>query len=281
MNATPTILDRICAEKRKQVAEQKGRRAISEVLARAKDQAPPRGFKKALEAGIAQRGLGLICEIKKASPSAGLLRPVFDPDKLAKGYQRGGASCLSVLTDHQFFQGSESDLGAARSACDLPVLRKDFMVDSYQVVEARALGADCILLIAGALTDDEMAQFEDIAMGYGMDVLVEVHDEAEMERALKLKTRLLGVNNRDLRIMKTDLATTERLAKMVPEDYLLVSESGINGPPDLQRLHKARARAFLIGESLLRRKDVEEATRVLLAGAAIGPDGIKPDQKAS
>lgn len=280
MNAAPTILDRICAEKRKLVAEQKGRRAISELLKRAKDQAPPRGFKAALEAGIAARGLGLICEIKKASPSAGLLRPVFDPDKLAKAYQRGGASCLSVLTDHHFFQGSESDLGAARSACDLPVLRKDFMVDSYQIVEARALGADCILLIAGALTDAEMTDFENLAMDYGMDVLVEVHDEAELERSLKLKTRLLGINNRDLRIMKTNLENTERLAKLVPEDYLLVSESGINGPPDLQRLHRARARAFLIGEALLRRNDVEEATRVLLAGAAIGPDGIHPEPKA-
>lgn len=280
MNAVPTILDRICAEKRKQVAEQKGRRAISELLRRAKDQAPPRGFKAALEASIAKRGLGVICEIKKASPTAGVLRPVFDPDKLAKSYQRGGAACLSVLTDHQFFQGSESDLGAARSACDLPVLRKDFMVDSYQIVEARALGADCILLIVASLTDAELVEFENLALDYGMDVLVEVHDEAELERALKLKSRLLGINNRNLKIMKTDLATTERLSALVPDDYLIVSESGIDGPPDLQRLHKAKARGFLIGEALLRRKDVEEATRVLLAGAAIGPNAIHPAEPA-
>jgi len=264
-----TILDRICADKRKLVAEQKARRPISEVLKRAKDQAPPRGFLKNLEANIEKTGFGLIAEIKKASPSAGVIRPVFDPDKLAKAYQRGGAACLSVLTDKQFFQASEGDLGAARSACTLPVLRKDFMVDTYQVVEARALGADCILLIVGALTDDELHQFEDIALGYEMDVLIEVHDEAELERALKLKSRLIGVNNRDLKIMKTNIATTERLAPLVPKDHLLISESGIETPADIKRLQEAGAHGFLIGESLLKRSDVEQAVKVLFAGAGV------------
>ncbi len=267
MGEPATVLDRICNDKRKQVAEQKGRRSIQELLRRAADQAPPRGFRAALERSIAKIGIGLIAEIKKASPSAGIIRPNFNPAVLARAYAHGGAACLSVLTDQRFFQGSEADLGAARSACDLPVLRKDFMVDPYQVVEARALGADCILLIAASLSDAEMAQMEDIALGYGMDVLVEVHDEAEMERALRLKTPLIGINNRDLKIMKTDIANTERLAGMVPADRLLVSESGIDSPVDIRRLAAAGAKAFLVGESLLRRADVETAVRVLLAGA--------------
>ncbi|HSV28424.1 MAG TPA: indole-3-glycerol phosphate synthase TrpC [Candidatus Omnitrophota bacterium] len=268
MSTAPTILDRINAEKRKQVAEQKNRRPIQELLKRAQDQAPPRGFLASLEKSIAERGIGLIAEIKKASPSAGVIRSDFNPTLLARAYQNGGAACLSVLTDQKFFQGSDADLGAARSACALPVIRKDFMVDPYQVVEARALGADCILLIVASLTDAELQNMEEIAMGYGMDVLVETHDEAEMERALKLKSRLIGINNRNLKIMKTDLATTERLAPMVPSDRLIVCESGINSPVDVKRMADAGAKAFLVGESLMRRQDVEMATRVLLTGYA-------------
>jgi indole-3-glycerol phosphate synthase len=268
MNATPTILDRICAEKRKQVAEQKGRRNIQELLARAKDQAPPRGFGRHLTSQIDKVGWGIIAEIKKASPSAGVIRENFQPAQLARAYQRGGAACLSVLTDPKFFQGSEADLGAARSACELPVLRKDFMVDPYQVVEARALGADCILLIVAALTDEEMAQMEDIALGYQMDVLIEIHDEAELERALKLKSPLIGINNRNLKTMKVDIATTERIAPKVPEGRVVVSESGLEGPGDLKRMAAIGVKRFLIGEALMRRPDVEQALKVLLAGAA-------------
>ena len=268
MTDTATVLDRICAEKRKQVAEQKSRRTIQELLKRAQDQAPPRGFAAALDRDVARRGVGLIAEIKKASPSAGVIRANFEPAQLARAYQRGGATCLSVLTDQRFFQGSDADLGAARSACDLPVLRKDFMVDPYQIVEARALGADCVLLIVAALTDTELSQMEDIALGYQMDAILEVHDEAELERALKLKSRLVGVNNRNLKTMKTDLATTEHLAKLVPEGRLLISESGLESPVDVKRMADAGAKAFLIGESLMRRTDVEMATRVLLAGFA-------------
>jgi indole-3-glycerol phosphate synthase len=262
-----TVLGRICDEKRKQVTEQKGRRPIQELLKRAQDQAPPRGFAKALSAKVEAGTIGLIAEIKKASPSAGVIRKDFKPAQLARAYQRGGATCLSVLTDHKFFQGSDADLGEARSNCDLPVIRKDFMVDPYQVVEARSLGADGILLIVGALPDAELASLEDIALGYGMDVLIEVHDEAELERALKLKSPLIGINNRDLRIMKTDLATTERLAPLVPTDRQIVCESGIDSPGDIKRMVAAGAKRFLIGEALMKRPDVEMATRVLLAGA--------------
>ncbi|CAA7622161.1 indole-3-glycerol phosphate synthase TrpC [Magnetospirillum sp. SS-4] len=269
MNATPTILDRICAEKRKQVADQKGRRNIKELLDRAKDQAPPRGFAQSLDKMIAKLDWGIIAEIKKASPSAGIIRADFKPELLARGYQRGGAACLSVLTDPKFFQGSDADLGAARSACDLPVLRKDFLVDPYQVVEARALGADAVLLIVAALSDAELAQLEEIALGYQMDVILEVHDEAEMERALRLKSPLIGINNRDLKIMKTDLATTERLAPMVPDGHVIISESGLEGPGDLKRMAQIGVKRFLIGEALMRRADVEQALKVLLAGANV------------
>ncbi len=264
---TGTILDRICDEKRKDVAEHKSRRPIQELLKRAKDQAPPRGFANALTRDVAEKGVGLIAEIKKASPSAGLIRPHFEPAQLARAYAHGGASCLSVLTDTKFFQGTDAHLGEARSACDLPVIRKDFMVDAYQVVEARALGADCILLIVGALNDADMANMETVAMDYGMDVLLEVHDEAELDRALKLKSPLIGINNRDLRVMKTDLGTTERLAPLVPADRHVVCESGIHSPVDIRRMVAAGARRFLIGESLMKHEDVEMATKVLLAGA--------------
>ncbi|MBI5164977.1 MAG: indole-3-glycerol phosphate synthase TrpC [Magnetospirillum sp.] len=268
MTAAPTVLDRICGEKRKQVAEQKNRRPIQELLGRAKDQAPPRGFAAAMTASIDKGGVGLIAEIKKASPTAGVIRANFEPGQLARAYQRGGAACLSVLTDQRFFQGSDADLGAARSNCDLPVLRKDFMVDPYQIVEARALGADCVLLIVGALTDAELSQMEDIALGYQMDVILEVHDEAELQRALMLKSPLIGINNRNLKTMQTDIATTERLAPMVPANRVAISESGIDSPGDIRRMIEAGVRRFLIGEALMKRPDVEVAVRVLLAGVA-------------
>lgn len=264
--STGTILDRICDDKRAEVAQHKSQRPIQELLKRAKDQAPPRGFAAALDKKVDEIGIGLIAEIKKASPSAGLIRPTFEPAQLARAYARAGAACLSVLTN-KFFQGTDAHLGEARSAVDLPVIRKDFMVDPYQVVEARALGADAILLIVGALTDDEMSTMENIALDYGMDVLIEVHNEAELERGLKLKSKLIGVNNRDLKIMKTDLGTTERLAPLIPADRQLVCESGIHSPVDVKRMIAAGAKRFLIGESLMKRDDVELATKVLLAGA--------------
>ncbi|MBC7906162.1 MAG: indole-3-glycerol phosphate synthase TrpC [Rhodospirillaceae bacterium] len=262
-----TILDRICDEKRRQIAEHKSQRPIQELLKRAQDQAPPRGFAASLTRKVEATGLGLITEIKKASPSAGIIRPDFKPAQLARAYARGGSACLSVLTDQKFFQGSDADFGEARSACELPVIRKDFMVDPYQIIESRALGADCILLIVGALTDDEMSNMESIALDYGMDVLIEVHDEAELERGLKLKSPLIGINNRDLKIMKTDLGTTERLAPMIPADRQIVCESGIDSPGDIKRMVAAGVRRFLIGESLMKRPDVEMATKILLVGA--------------
>lgn len=266
--STGTILDRICDDKRKEVALHKSQRPIQELLRRAQDQAPPRGFAAALDKKVDEIGIGLIAEIKKASPSAGLIRSTFEPAQLARAYARAGAACLSVLTN-KFFQGTDAHLGEARSAVDLPVIRKDFVVDPYQIVESRALGADCILLIVSALTDAELSNMEDIALGYGMDVLIEVHDEAELERALKLKSKLIGVNNRDLKIMKTDLGTTERLAPLIPADRQLVCESGIDSPADIKRMINAGAKRFLIGESLMKRPDVEMATKILLAGAKV------------
>lgn len=255
----------ICATKREEVAARKTTHSLGALEALAAQQTAPRGFRAALECAQ-QEGFGLIAEVKKASPSKGLIRKNFHPSQHARDYTAGGAACLSVLTDAPYFQGHEDFLVEARAACDLPVLRKDFMVDPWQVAEARAIGADAILIIVAALEDGQMAEIEAAAIERGMDVLVEVHDEAEMVRAARLRSRLIGVNNRDLRTFVTDLATTERLAPLAPEGTLLVGESGIATHADCQRLAAAGVRSFLVGESLMRQADVAMATRTLLLG---------------
>ncbi|VWX51964.1 indole-3-glycerol phosphate synthase TrpC [Novosphingobium sp. 9U] len=258
-------LSEICATKREEVTQRQGYATIADLDARATEQTAPRGFRRALEAK-AGSGFALIAEIKKASPSKGLIRDDFRPAEHALAYQHGGAACLSVLTDAPYFQGHEDYLMDARAACDLPVLRKDFMIDPWQVAEARSIGADAILIIVAALDDTQMVEIEAAAIERGMDVLVEVHNENEMDRANGLKSRLIGVNNRDLKRFATDVATTERLAPLAPQGTLLVSESGINSHADLQRLATCGARTFLVGESLMRQPDIEAATRTLLFG---------------
>ena len=259
-------LDEICATKRDEVAARKTVATLDDLDAMARGQSAPRGFRSALETKAAD-GFALIAEIKKASPSKGLIRPDFRPAEHAVAYARGGAACLSVLTDAPYFQGHEDYLADARRACSIPVLRKDFMIDPWQVAEARAIGADAILIIVAALDDGAMAEIEAAAVERGMDVLVEVHDEAEIDRAARLRSRLIGVNNRDLKTFRTDLGTTERLAPLAPEGTLLVGESGINSHSDCQRLAESGVRTFLVGESLMRQEDVEAATRSLLTGA--------------
>jgi indole-3-glycerol phosphate synthase len=262
---TPDVLARICADKAVHVARAKAARSVSVLEQLTREQAPPRGFATALETSVAQGRWALIAEIKKASPSKGLIRADFDPPTLARAYGEAGATCLSVLTDVPYFQGDDAFLRAARGAVDLPALRKDFMIDPYQIIESRALGADCILLIMACLDDGQARELYDAAIGLGLDVLVEVHDEQEMERALMLPGGLLGVNNRNLKTLAIDLATTERLAAMVPAGRHLVAESGIHSPADLTRLAHAGARRFLIGESLMAKPDVAAATRALLS----------------
>ena len=264
------VLDQICATKRDHIAARKQAVPEAELRAAAARMSSPRGFAQALRDKVASGAIGLIAEIKKASPSKGVIREDFDASGLAAAYHGGGATCLSVLTDTPYFQGDDRDLGEARAAVPMPILRKDVILDPYQVTESRALGADCILLIMAALADDDARRLEDAASALGMNVLIEVHDAAELERALVLGSPLIGINNRNLKTLAVDLATTEALAPQVPEDRILICESGIADSEDIARMRAAGAHCFLVGESLMREADVARATHALMQPVSVG-----------
>jgi indole-3-glycerol phosphate synthase len=270
--AMTDVLTRICADKREHIESRRAQRPLASVETSARRARPPSGFARALADAAATDGFGLICEIKKASPSKGLIRADFDPATLARAYRDGGATCLSVLTDGPYFQGEDVHIQAARTAVDLPILRKDFILDPYQVAETRALGADAVLLILAALSDTQAQELAEAARGWDMDVLVEVHDTDELARARALPTPLIGINNRNLKTLDVDLGTTRQLAPSVPGDRLTVCESGLHTPADLRAMRDIGVRAFLIGESLMRHADVTAATRNLRDGA-ISRDG--------
>ena len=253
------ILQKICADTRLHVAKQKATRPFSQIHREALQRESPRDFARSLRRKSESDGFGLITEIKKASPSAGIIRENFSPADLARAYEQAGAACLSVLTDAPYFQGRNEDLIEARAACSLPVLRKDFMIDAWQIAESRTIGADCVLLIMAALDDETALELHNTATGYGMDVLIEVHDREELTRALKLPSRLIGVNSRNLKTMKTDLQNAAELVRMIPPERFAIAESGIHTPADIALMQGAGARGFLIGESLLKQEDIGAA----------------------